>query len=133
MNKIYRIVFNQATQTWTAVAENARAKGKSGRATVGSSKLTTLVGASAISVAALLSAQAMAEDTYFHVNTEPATQPVGDPVTNLGSADSKSGATGARSLAAGIDAVAGDRSIAIGNKTQATAPASVVIGNDAKS
>ncbi len=133
MNKIYRIVFNQATQTWTAVAENARAKGKSGRATVGSSKLTTLVGASAISVAALLSAQAMAEDTYFHVNTEPATQPVGDPVTNLGSADSKSGATGARSLAAGIGAVAGDRSIAIGNNTQATAPASVVIGNDAKS
>ncbi|MFZ7216043.1 ESPR-type extended signal peptide-containing protein, partial [[Pasteurella] aerogenes] len=29
MNKIYRVVFNHATQTWTAVAEFARAKGKS--------------------------------------------------------------------------------------------------------
>lgn len=56
MNKIYRIVFNQATQTWTAVAENARAKGKSGRTTVGSSKLGKLMSASVIG-AALLSAQ----------------------------------------------------------------------------
>ncbi len=129
MNKIYRIVFNQATQTWTAVAENARAKGKSGRTTVGSSKLTTLVGASAISVAALLSAQAMAEDTYFHVNTGDANQAVGDAATNEGSVDAKGGATGLYSLAAGMSAKAdGQMAIAIGTGANAVNSGAIAIG-----
>ncbi len=29
MNKVYRVIFNHVTQTWVAVAEYARAKGKS--------------------------------------------------------------------------------------------------------
>ncbi|HFC6388897.1 TPA: ESPR domain-containing protein, partial [Neisseria bacilliformis] len=29
MNKIYRTVYNETTNTWTAVAEIAKAKGKS--------------------------------------------------------------------------------------------------------
>lgn len=36
MNKIYRVVFNHATQSWTAVAEIARAQGKGSRSIVGS-------------------------------------------------------------------------------------------------
>ncbi|MDY2796352.1 MAG: YadA-like family protein [[Pasteurella] aerogenes] len=38
MNKIYRVVFNHATQSWTAVAEIARAKGKGSSTTVGSTE-----------------------------------------------------------------------------------------------
>lgn len=36
MNKIYRVVFNHATQSWIAVAEIARAQGKGSRSIVGS-------------------------------------------------------------------------------------------------
>ncbi|OOS23866.1 hypothetical protein B0681_07810 [Moraxella porci DSM 25326] len=131
MNKIYRIVFNQATQTWTAVAENARAKGKSGRTTVGSSKLTTLVGASAISVAALLSAQAMAEDTYFHVNNGT-NSGTGDATTNLGSVTDAAGATKLYSLAAGMSAKAdGQMAIAIGTGANAADSSAIAIGERA--
>ena len=34
MNKIYRTVYNETTQTWVAVAEIATAKGKGGRSSV---------------------------------------------------------------------------------------------------
>lgn len=34
MNKIYRVIYNQATQTWTAVTELAKAKGKSSSAAI---------------------------------------------------------------------------------------------------
>lgn len=128
MNKIYRIVFNQATQTWTAVAENARAKGKSGRTTVGSSKLSKLMGVSAITAAALLSAQAMAEDTYFHVNngTNGGT---GDATTNLGGITEAAGATGQNSVTAGINAKAlGVNGVAVGNNAIASNGQGVSVG-----
>ncbi|WP_338578190.1 ESPR-type extended signal peptide-containing protein [Neisseria leonii] len=43
MNHIYRTVFNRATQTWTAVAEYARAGGKGGIAPPPRLKLTALL------------------------------------------------------------------------------------------
>lgn len=152
MNKIYRIVFNQATQTWTAVAENARAKGKSGRTTIGSSKLSKLMGASAISAAALLSAQVMAEDTYFHVNTGNANQAAGNATTNEGAVDAKGGALAVNSIAVGMNttnsansqgAIAigqnaknigqASRAVTIGvNATSESANSAIVIGTNAK-
>lgn len=47
MNKIYRTVWSDTLRTWVAVAENARAKGKSGGARVGASA-AVLLGASLV-------------------------------------------------------------------------------------
>lgn len=53
MNKFYRVVFNHATQTWTAVAEYARAKGKTK-----SIKVATIATAIAAASAGVGTAQA---------------------------------------------------------------------------
>ena len=52
MNKIYRTVWSDTLRTWVAVAENARAKGKSGGARVGASA-AVLLGASLVAAPSL--------------------------------------------------------------------------------
>ena len=44
MNRIYRLVFNAALGMWVAVAENARGKGKGGRAASAHTKAAGMAG-----------------------------------------------------------------------------------------
>ncbi|OOS23163.1 hypothetical protein B0681_09915 [Moraxella porci DSM 25326] len=52
MNKVYRVIFNRATQTWTAVAEFAKAHGKSAK-TVGSGLVAATLAISSVAQAAV--------------------------------------------------------------------------------
>lgn len=54
MNKIFKVVYNKTTQTWTAVSELARGQGKS--STGGGKKALTVVAAAAITLASTANA-----------------------------------------------------------------------------
>ncbi len=69
------------------------------------------------------------ESSYFHVNDGNTTQEAGDPVTNKGKISSKAGATGEKSLTAGVNATAsGTSGTAIGYNAKSTGDNTVVIG-----
>ncbi|MFZ7215752.1 ESPR-type extended signal peptide-containing protein, partial [[Pasteurella] aerogenes] len=77
MNKIYRVVFNHATQSWTAVAEIARAKGKGSSTTVGSTEqvdagsVSKLIRFTLVMSGMILSAQAFAATgTEYQAGTD---------------------------------------------------------------
>ena len=107
MNKIYRTVYNETTNTWTAVAEIAKAKGKSK-----SSK--TAVASVAVAGALLSSAAVQAEGLKW-----------GDGAT----------AEGYESIAMGVNSTAKSKyTITLGAraKNETNGEAAVIIGNDAK-
>ena len=107
MNKIYRTVYNETTNTWTAVAEIAKAKGKSK-----SSK--TAVASVAVAGALLSSTAVQAEGLKW-----------GDGAT----------AEGYESIAMGVNSTAKSKyTITLGAraKNETNGEAAVIIGNDAK-
>ncbi|MDP8173324.1 ESPR-type extended signal peptide-containing protein, partial [Pasteurella skyensis] len=148
MNSIYKIVFNKATQTFTAVSELAKG------ATKTQSQSTKQAGtflpkfakiALAISMELGFSTLAMAvtdaefnalkqqvealqdQKTYVHVNKTGQTQVGND--TNLDTVDGVGGAKGADSIAIGKNAVAGEKhAIALGIGSKATEQGSVALG-----
>ncbi|MFA9489006.1 MULTISPECIES: ESPR-type extended signal peptide-containing protein [unclassified Mannheimia] len=131
MNKVFKVIWNTATQSYSVVSELSRAKGKPTKLSVLSKAI-----ALALSVVGVTSAYAAEmPDTYFHVNTGAADQPAGNATTNEGSIDSKAGATGDRSIAVGMNARAeGISSISIGrdaSNSQASANA-IAIGRNAQ-
>ena len=124
MNKTYRVVWNESTNTWVAVAEIATAKGKSSN---GGVSVSSVAGGNAVSrfgfkmlaisasIAIPSIAQvAMAADARISNGSAPwtvAISPSGSDVGGNGSAK----ATGKRSIAAGWNAKAdGENSIALG-------------------
>ena len=107
MNKIYRTVYNETTNTWTAVAEIAKAKGKSK-----SSK--TAIASVAVAGALLSSAAVQAEGLKW-----------GNGAT----------AEGDESIAMGVNSTAKSKyTITLGAraKNETNGEAAVIIGNDAK-
>ena len=139
MNKVYRTVFNEKTNTWVAVSEVTKAHGKSGVS--GNVVSTVLDGvlfdkkmlAVSISVAAALASQsAMAANARIENGSAQwtiAVSPSGSDVGGTGSAK----ATGETSIAAGWDAkAAGKNSIAAGWDANANGKSSIAAGWDAK-
>ena len=121
MNKVYRTVFNEKTNTWVAVSEVTKAHGKSG---VSGSVVSTvldgvlfdkkMLAVSTAVAAALVSQSAMAANARIENGSAQwtiAVSPSGSDVGGNGSAK----ATGKTSIAAGWDAKAdGENSIAVG-------------------
>ena len=121
MNKVYRTVFNEKTNTWVAVSEVAKAHGKSG---VSGNVVSTvldgvlfdkkMLAVSTAVAAALVSQSAMAANARIENGSAQwtiAVSPSGSDVGGNGSAK----ATGKRSIAAGWNAKAdGENSIALG-------------------
>ena len=123
MNKVYRTVFNEKTNTWVAVAETAKAHGKSGRsggvvAAVADGMLLNkkMLAVSAAVAAAMAAQPAMADNARIENGSAPSTiaiSPSGSVVAGSGSAK----ATGDGSIATGMDAKAdGPNSIALGSE-----------------
>ncbi len=123
MNKVYRTVFNEKTNTWVAVSEVAKAHGKSG---VSGNVVSTvldgvlfdkkMLAVSTAVAAALASQTAMAANARIENGSAPSTiaiSPSGSVVAGSGSAK----ATGEGSIATGMDAKAdGKNSIALGSE-----------------
>ena len=121
MNKVYRTVFNEKTNTWVAVSEVTKAHGKSG---VSGNVVSTvldgvlfdkkMLAVSTAVAAALVSQSAMAANARIENGSAQwtiAVSPSGSDVGGNGSAK----ATGKRSIAAGWNAKAdGENSIALG-------------------
>ena len=120
MNKVYRTVFNEKTNTWVAVAETAKAHGKSGR----SGDVVTAVAdgillnkkvlaVSAAVAAALVSQPAMADNARIENGSAQWTIAISPSDSTAGNGGAK--ATGKTSIAAGWDAKAdGENSISVG-------------------
>lgn len=70
--------------------------------------------------------------TYFHANTNDATQGAGNATTNLGLADEKGGAVGRYAVTAGLEATANHYGTAIGWQAKTVRGASVAIGTAAQ-
>ena len=94
MNKTYRVVWNESTNTWVAVAEIATARGKSG-------KVTAVIAAATV-VSALFAQTAAQAESLKLGNTAVA--------------------SGSNAIAVGVDASASsEKSIAIGESTKSGA------------
>ena len=129
MNRNYRVVYNQSTGTYVAVAENTTARKKS--------KTTVKTIATALSVSAVM----MGVSGVAHASfvTDDAVKP-GNNATNYviigpGASIKPSAANGNikpnQSIAIGAEAlVTGDQSTALGNNVKATGNSTVAIGGD---
>ncbi|ASP17479.1 hypothetical protein CGZ77_06805 [Neisseria sp. KEM232] len=120
MNKIYRTVYNETTNTWVAVQETAKAHGKSGRSSMvaavvdGISLNKKVLTISASVAAAFMSQTAMADNARIENGSAQWTIAVSPSGSNVGGNGSAK-ATGKTSIAAGWDAKAdGENSIAVG-------------------
>ena len=121
MNKVYRTVFNEKTNTWVAVAETAKAHGKSGRsggvvAAVADGMLLNkkMLAVSAAVAAALAAQPAMADNARIENGSAQQTIAISPSDSTAGNGGAK--ATGETSIAAGWNATAtGNESIAVGN------------------
>ncbi len=127
MNKIYRTVYNQSTQTWTAVAEIASAHGKSASSrsgVVGGAAGTRFAYTLVASAVLLMSGQAMAASISAGTGTNSIV---------IQGASSTATAVGDDSLAAGTNAAASGKSaLAIGTNSTATGENATAYGNMAK-
>ncbi|PJO77873.1 hypothetical protein GJV52_10825 [Neisseria brasiliensis] len=152
MNKVYKVVFNEVTRTWTAVAEISTSKGKS-------SKSSVAVAAAAL-LAMSLSAPAMAAQSKPGAQQGDLSDPKNNTIINyhyeeglaIGHAIAKGNsqsiaigsdsfsatderaakATGHGSVAIGSQVTAsGDKAVAIGGTANAAAKDSVAIGAEA--
>ncbi|MCG7656108.1 ESPR-type extended signal peptide-containing protein [Wielerella bovis] len=130
MNHTYRVVYNETTNTYTAVAEIATAKGKS-------SKSKKVIAAAAVMTALQLiplTAQAAvamdAMNGQYPYNTGTATATAGNNIA-IGA---YSNSTGANSTVIGVSSVAsGADSIVIGRGATGSTVNSVIIGQGATS
>ena len=154
MNKVFKVIWNHATQTWTAVSELGHAKGKTKSQKI--AKLTAVAGAVISSVAISQGAQAATNlnelanlgielrnsKLVITPNARPGNSAtdnsivVGYQNTASGTGDGKTiyGANNTVSSDAGVavgnnNIVTGGASVAMGTSTQATGEATVAIGN----
>ncbi|MDO4700159.1 MAG: YadA-like family protein [Moraxella sp.] len=162
MNKIYRVIWNKSTQTWTAVSEYATAQGKSSsRSSVAGDTPKSLKGMrfvyTALASASLLvlGGQVMAapitstnsssgNSNYCVYDDESQTVICGDETTT--SVDTVAGKpaksvvlgkgatnTGESSVAVGISASsAGTSAVAVGDRAKAAAEQAIAVGQNAQ-
>ena len=125
MNDIFKVIWNHATQTWTAVGELASAKGKSK-----SIKLAAISTALLGSVSGVQAATHTAADSLIAISDDSAAGTTAIPT------DEQAKATGKDSIAVGKKAVAGENSnvegaTAIGHGANAETNDSLAIGSGA--
>ena len=130
MNKVFKVIWNHATQTWTAVSELGHAKGKTKSKKI--VKLTALAGAVIGSLAVSQSAMAASDmNTNDAVNIWPTNVPstqAGRHAVSIGPAAS---AGHQDAIAIGHDSKANwTNTIAIGKDTNATKDHAVAIGSN---
>ncbi|HDR1337094.1 TPA: YadA-like family protein [Pasteurella multocida] len=145
MNKIYRTLWNAATQSWVVVSELAKAGGKSAS---GKSALVnsvsgfsfTLIAASVVLASGQVSATEVlgnkyplptpAEGNYCFYNTTSQSVICGDQTTKT---EDKADTKPAKSVVIGFGATNdGETNVAIGAKSQSSKAASIAIGDNAK-
>ena len=137
MNKIFRVIYNQATQSWVAVSELTKAHKKQSSSSAkksASGSSANLIKSSAIALALLSGHSAYAALNEAGTGSGAVAQGAGsvaaggDSVAIGASANS----TGSRTIAIGKNASTGkDDAIAIGNGAKAENPNSVAIGKSA--
>ncbi len=137
MNKIFRVIYSQATQSWVAVSELTKAHKKQSSSSAkksASGSSANLIKSSAIALALLSGHSAYAALNEAGTGSGAVAQGAGsvaaggDSVAIGASANS----TGSRTIAIGKDASTGkDDAIAIGNGAKAENPNSVAIGKSA--
>lgn len=135
MNKVYRTVFNETTNTWVAVAEISPAKGKKSRSEKSSGGIGLHLMAPVMVSGMLLSGHAMAAHLQDGTGTNAITiygaGLSGDDVAKAAGADSFAAGTAAKvysqsGIALGTNVVSGDsgnsnikNTVAIGNLAKA--------------
>ena len=144
MNKIFRVVWNQATQSWVAVSELTKAHKKQSS----SNSLKAVVGTAAVllSINTAQAAVAIGETTANNTFTQSSAQATGDNAVAIGKGSKATAgsavalgeaanANQARAIAIGKGATIignGQDTIAIGTDTKAQGNNSIVIGKNAK-
>ena len=131
MNKVFKVIWNHATQTWTAVSELGHAKGKTKSKKI--VKLTALAGAVIGSLAVSQSAMAAIDlRTNDAVNISPDNVP--NPTANRQAVavGAKASALNQDSIAIGTNSTANwTNTISIGKDTVSTKDHAVAIGTNA--
>ncbi|MCK3657034.1 hypothetical protein A4G19_15335 [Pasteurellaceae bacterium Macca] len=134
MNKIFKVIFNQATQSFVVVSELTRSKGKASSSTNERVALTpaalavsaVIAGATLLGSSDALAAQAVATGTPIYIETG---SKGGDPVL-VGQGATASATKTNRVVAIGNNAQANDDdTIAIGGATTAGAKGAIAIGS----
>ena len=144
MNKIFRIVWSQATQSWVAVSELTKAHKKQSS----SNSLKAVVGTAAVllSINTAQAVVAIGETTVNNTFTQSSAQATGDNAVAIGKGSKATAgsavalgeaanANQARAIAIGKGATIigdGQDTIAIGTDTKAQGHNSIVIGKNAK-
>ena len=147
MNKVYRTVFNETTNTWVAVAEISPAKGKKSRSEKSSGGIGLHLMAPVMVSGMLLSGHAMAAHLQDGTGTNAITiygaGVSGDKVAEATGADSFAAGTGTKvysqsGIALGTNAVSGDsgnsnikNTVAIGNLAKAEGGNAIAMGQNA--
>ena len=138
MNKVFKVIWNHATQTWTAVSELGHAKGKTKSKKI--VKLTALAGA-VLSVVG--TAQAAVDVSSSSITIKSDNKTANELTTGKNNINIGTGANTFRkdsptvvshdAIAIGSDATGtGDASVAIGLDSKAVEQSAVAIGQDAK-
>ncbi|WP_456090469.1 ESPR-type extended signal peptide-containing protein, partial [Neisseria sp.] len=132
MNKVFRVIWSQATQSWVAVSELTKAHKKQSSSSAkksASGSSANLIKSSAIALALLSGHSAYAADAasgLIQINSTGTATASGSESIAVGK-DSK--ATSDTAVAIGKDAEAsGKQSVALGNKAKATGENSYAIG-----
>ena len=130
MNKVFKVIWNHATQTWTAVSELGHAKGKTKSKKI--VKLTALAGAVMGSLAVSQSAMAASDmNTNDAVNIWPTNAPSAQAGLHAVSIGPAASAKHQDAIAIGHSATANwTNTISIGNNTLATQDHAVAIGSN---
>lgn len=130
MNKVFKVIWNHATQTWTAVSELGHAKGKTKSKKI--VKLTALAGAVMGSLAVSQSAMASADlTTNDAVNIAPNNVPNPTAGRHAIAVGGNANAAKQDSIAIGTNSTASwTNTIAIGRDTNATKDHAVAIGSN---
>ena len=131
MNKVFKVIWNHATQTWTAVSELGHAKGKTKSKKI--VKLTALAGAVVTALGVSQMAQASVDLRHSAVNITPdgtyngSNKNVGVNSVVVGYQNTASGEDGTIAYGANNTATA-NAALAVGNNNIATGGASTAMG-----
>ncbi|UTO23040.1 YadA-like family protein [Moraxella sp. FZLJ2109] len=131
MNKAFKVIWNHATQSWTAVSEIARSKGKTKSVKTAKTALATAVAVAAVSTISTQALGAVAIGTMSGTTPAQGTAVAsGWHAIAIGEAST---ATASRSTAIGHNAKStGAHAIAIGTNANVTNQNAIAIGQDAK-
>ncbi|HDR1039031.1 TPA: YadA-like family protein [Pasteurella multocida] len=141
MNKIYRTLWNVATQSWVVVSELAKAGGKtaSGKSALVNSvsgfsftliAASVVLGSGQVSAAEVTGEEAGGDGNYCFYNAPSQSVVCGDATTKT---TDKTDNKPAKSVVIGFGATNdGETNVAIGAKSQSSKAASIAIGDNAK-